>query len=659
LNNEIITTIKSGRSFLTPRKIRSIREFAEQEITIPNGPFKDLKFKINRQPFIKLYFDQVESGNWSRFMVVGCVQSGKTLGCYIIPACWFLFELDEDIILGLPSGEMATVKWKADLEPVIKKTRYSSLLPQTGSGSRGGKFTEAKFGNERMVLFLTGGGGDAKRSGATSRAVFVTELDKMDQAGNQSRETDKVKQIEARTKAFGNRAVTFGECTASIETGRIWVEYKNGTESKIVCPCPNCGKFVTPEREHLAGWKDAETELDAMDLARFHCPGCATPLDDDQRRKMNESARLIHRGQTITKTGKIRGKAPRTRTLGFRWNAFNNLLWTTADIAGMEWTAARDPDDESSEREILQFVWAKPYRPKIEDVTRLDSNDLQRRTNALPRGMVPADSQILTCGIDVNKWGGSYVLISWANGRGFVVEYGIIEFDYQTFGTEKGIDVGLTDFWERIVQGRGWTHQGQPEPIRPDGIFIDSGGTWTDTIYDFCRDKPLFMPVKGYGTNVYSDGTTRPYSERTTLTRLVLNVGERYHLQYASAKRIKYVQVDADHWKTWIHERLSTPPGENGSLVLYDAPRAEHFTFSKHLTAEKQVKKFIPGRGDVMTWETVRSNNHYFDATYLAAVCGHFKGFRLEKKSKPLNQGGHNGNQGKPGVQNLTDYFKG
>jgi hypothetical protein len=50
---------------------------------------------------------------------------------------------------------------------------------------------------------------------------------------------------------------------------------------------------------------------------------------------------------------------------------------------------------------------------------------------------------------------------------------------------------------------------------------------------------------------------------------------------------------------------------------------------AKHLTAEKRVEEFVPGKGLLSKWKRVHRNNHWFDALYNAAAAGHFCGFQL------------------------------
>jgi hypothetical protein len=61
------------------KPLRTMREFAEQEIVILEGPFRGRRFRCHRQPYTGLWFDAVDSGRWSRYVATGPMQSGKTL----------------------------------------------------------------------------------------------------------------------------------------------------------------------------------------------------------------------------------------------------------------------------------------------------------------------------------------------------------------------------------------------------------------------------------------------------------------------------------------------------------------------------------------------------------------------------------------------------
>src|SRR4051812_20474185 len=374
-----MTLIQSDlRWFLSqakPRRMRSMRQFAEGEIVIPSGPFEGRRFRCSRQPFTGLWFDAVDSGLWSRCVATGPTQSGKTLSCFVIPLLYHLFEQAETVICGLPDMDMAADKWRADILPAIEQSRYRQLLPKHGGGSRGGRVESLQFGNGATLKFMSGGGGDKSRAGFTSRVVVITETDGMDQAGATSRESDKITQLEARTRAYGGRKRIYMECTVSTEQGRTWREYQQGTRSRIVLPCPHCNAWVSPEREHLAGWTGAETQAAARAAGAFSCPDCGEFWSADERVESNRQSRLIHGEQSIDAEGSVQSAPPASDTLGFRWSAVNNLFATAGDLAADEWRSSRAPDEENAEREMRQFVWCLPVVPSKWQETALEAHE--------------------------------------------------------------------------------------------------------------------------------------------------------------------------------------------------------------------------------------------------------------------------------------------
>ena len=193
------------------RRLRSMRQFAEEEIIIPDGPYTGRRFRASRQPYTRLWFDAVDSGLWSRCVATGPTQSGKTLSGFVIPTLYHLFEFGETVILGLPDMDMAADKWNKDILPVIEQSRYRDLMPQRGGGSRGGRVESLTFRNGATLKFMSGGGSDKSRAGFTSRVVVVTETDGMDQPGATSRESDKITQPHQRYAAW-HRA---GHCNLS------------------------------------------------------------------------------------------------------------------------------------------------------------------------------------------------------------------------------------------------------------------------------------------------------------------------------------------------------------------------------------------------------------------------------------------------------------
>ena len=616
--------------------VRSMADWAEECIVLPNGPFVGEPYRHYRHPVSQLFFDAVDSGTWSRVAATGPVQNGKTLMCYVIPVLYHLFEIGETVIVGLPSMDMANDKWQEDFLPVIEASRYKNLLPTKGEGSRGGQVKRGiSFRNGATMRFMTAGGNDKKRSAYTSRVVAITEVDGMDDASESSREADKIEQIEARTGAFGRRGKRiYLECTVSIERGRIWQEISNGTNSKIVRPCPHCGEFVAPEREHLIGWEEAESEEHAAQITSFHCPACSEIWTDEDRIQAAKDCTLIHGDQTISKAGEVSGKIPQTQTLGFRWSAIDNPFVTSGDLGATEWLAFKSRDHENAEKKMRQFIWSLPYEPPDIELTPLDAEDIEQRSSQLKKGVVPDDAMAITIGIDTGKRALHWTAVAIGpDGSGRVIEYGKQPVAADKLGVRRALVEALIELGEYFDSG--W-NKSNGQLVKPSQVWIDSG--WhehTDAVYEYCATanaqmklsvgSEIYRPSKGYGEG--QRRTTR-YLAPSGKKKGMRYVGNEFHIAKVIRNGrilpgVALVHMNADHWKSELHQRLLMPSEEPLAVTLYQAASfSEHREFSKHLTAEKQVEKFIDGRGTVIVWDRIDRNNHWLDSTYSSICAG-------------------------------------
>ncbi len=614
-----------------PRKLRSMREFAEQEIVLSTGPFAGSRFRCSRQPFTGLWFDQVDSGRWNRFVGTGPSQSGKTVACFVTPLCYHLFEVGETVICGLPDLDMASDKWRQDILPIIERSRFKSLLPKKGSGSRGGSVQSIQFRNGATLRFMTGGGGDKSRAAFTSRVVVITETDGMDEPGRNSREADKISQLIARTRAFGSRARIYMECTVSTEAGKTWTEYTNGSKSRIVLPCPHCKAWVTPERDHLMGWRESNSQLEAKNSSRFACPDCGECWSDEERIEANGKCRLLHEGQSI-EDGNVVGDAPPTDTLGFRWSGVNNLFLTSGELGADEWRSSRSADEENAEREMRQFVWCLPVVPTKWEDAQIETHELASKMTDYPRGVVPPDMKFMAAAIDIGKYLNHWVVVAWCPGPvGHVIDYGRIEVPAQELGVEQAAMVALRQFRDMILEGFPMeTTDGQKRC--PNTTWVDSGYL-TSVVYAFCKESGgRFVPAIGRGA---TQQTRQWYNRPTQTGAIVRHIGEGFHINWLPAEQLYLCEVDSDHWKSWVHARLAAPIGQAASMGFFRAPPTEHLGIARHLTAEVKVEEFIAGKGVVTKWERRRKQNHWLDALYNACAAAHYCGVRLVEAEMP------------------------
>jgi phage terminase large subunit GpA-like protein len=416
------------------------------------------------------------------------------------------------------------------------------------------------------------------------------------------------------------------ECTVSTEQGRTWQEYSKGTKSQIVLPCPECRAWVAPEREHLTGWQGAENKAAARNSSAFSCPSCGAIWSNDQRVAANQQAKLLHEGQTIGADGTVDGPLPQTDTLGFRWSGVNNLFLTAGDLAADEFRAAHLPDEENAEREMRQFVWAIPVLPAKMEQISLEVNELAARMIDLPRGIVPGTATVLTAGIDLGKYLAHWVVVAWsANATGHVVDYGRLEVASDGMAVEHALMITLREFRDIVLAG--WpTAKPDGERVVPHVVFADAG-YMTPVVYAFCREAgQRFYPAVGRGA---AQQHQQQYNRPTQTGSITKFIGEGYHANWLPAEQLYLIEMDADHWKTWVHQRLKSPVGTPGAMTLFQAAPQEHLALAKHLTAEVKTEEFIAGKGVVTKWNRVRRQNHWFDALYNACAAGHGANVRL------------------------------
>lgn len=627
--------------------IRSMRQFAEQEIIIPDGDFQDLPFRVDRQPFTKLWFDACDDSQWNTFVACGPTQTGKSLSCLVIPACYHLFEMRENVIIGVPRMEIAEEKWFKDIQPTIMKTSYADLLPRKGPGSKGGIGETMMFANGAILKFMTGGVKGGVRA-FTSRVVLITETDAFVQStkGNQL-ETNPIRQLIARTRHYSNRKRIYMECTVTNQSGYIWSYWSTGSQGQIALQCPYCHKLIVPFDEikeglpiqdkwrlSLRGWQDAEDEVTAGEKSFFYCPSCAAKWTEEDRREANLYARVIHRGQTVSSPPcdpEIIGSLPRTRTFSLRWSAPNNFFTDSHFIGEEEWKAANSSESDAAQLEVTQYVWTIPIDILTDDTALLSTEGCERRfSNDIEKGKIPHNAISICCGLDLGLRFGHFVLLAAVPCSDDepipesadddhpektlyhinLFDYGVINIPIEDLGAEVAMPAALRDFRDHL-------HTQYPNQI--DQIWCDAR-YHTDLVYEVSRDEsqdlPIFRPCWGWGRDQQGQGV---YSSPKKDASHLLYVGTAYHINEIETAGVERVDIDSVEWKCRVHAGFLTPRHRHSSICLF-APleKKGHRTFAKHLTAARQRRQFVLNRGVVTKWEQLRHADHFFDATYLA-----------------------------------------
>jgi hypothetical protein len=251
------------------------------------------------------------------------------------------------------------------------------------------------------------------------------------------------------------------------------------------------------------------------------------------------------------------------------------------------------------------------------------------RISGLDRLQVPANTMKITVGIDVGKYSCHYVVTAWIKGGGGVIaDYGIAEVtgtdvndDDATI--ERCIYHALVRWRDELLRSDIVDAAGSERTI--DAVFVDSGA-YSQSIYEFVRQVggPPFYATKGIG------GYRQPKPSETTL------LGRELHASYLAADKIWLYNLNADYWKRYVHERFLTPTFNEanmirpGSLSIFQPQGSKkHISFSQHIVAEEWVSEFKQGKGERCYWMVHNRNNHWLDATSMAAAAAGMQGISL------------------------------
>ena len=290
----------------------------------------------------------------------------------------------------------------------------------------------------------------------------------------------------------------------------------------------------------------------------------------------------------------------------------------------------------------------EPLPDETDAVESLKSDQICAKANNRPRGEVPAGADVLTAFIDVQERLLYYAVCVWKpDFTGHVVDYGTypdqrraefnarkaprtLRMSHPGTGLEGSIYAGLEALVDNLV-GREWRQEGGAV-LRLNLLLIDANwGQVTETVHQFCRESAhaaVLMPSRGQGIGA----ANKPISEYDR--KRGDRIGHHWWVPSMKGKRrvLRHLEIDTNYWKSFIHERLATAPGDRGCLSLFGQQDRvyRHRMFAEHLTAEYCVRTAGRGR-TVDEWKLLASkpDNHWFDCLVGCAAGASMRGIVL------------------------------
>lgn len=619
------------------------------------GPRGGERYRDDWQPVIGVLWDELDRNHWKEVAVTGPVQASKSFGALVVPTLRDIVELKYSPILGVPEADMFADKWDRDFKPVLESSHdLRWLLPEVGSGQRGGRVRDrVTFGNGTDLKVMSRGGQSTNKAGYTTPRLRITEAAGFSEASTSDRdeEADTYRQLVSRLGAFDlmdPRRLVLIEGTGTIADHLPWRlrgadddERLISTRSRLVSPCPHCEAWISPEREHLVGWQNAESVMQAYEQARFVCPECGLEIDDEQRRAAMQDVRIVHYGQEITPGGNIVGDLPPVFRLWFRWSAWHNCLVNAGTVAAAEWEADQieegTSDRENAERDLCQKKWAVPFVSTLADQEPLKAQTIRKKTDQWPRNILPPDTRFLTVGCDLGDWTGWWFSIAWREcGELYCPAYGAFDVKRtQDDDIETRFPGAISEFIEEVIEPGFFVEGGGN--ILPDAVWFDCGYR-PDDVASAIRSRGKvfanrYRACRGRGASVRgrSGAAGAAYQHPKKVTTGKPRIGTQWFMEINHERRIPEITFNADYWKLYLDSRLRAMRGCKGALSFYRADsKNEHAKVSNHLANEQFIKTWKPGVGLVEEW-VLSGDNHWKDAAAMACAAGDSVGFRLQE----------------------------
>ena len=559
-------------------------EMAEALIVLPDTTPEPGPIRLDRTPFILEPLNDVADLGVREITIIAGSQLCKTT-LEIIVECWIIHEHPAECLFLMGRDEDAESIARDRTEPILKASPELAALVT----SWGRQVTQKRIAINGAKIYFDTAGSAAAVSSKPIEIVCADELhlhpDNLNGEGSPYDLAKKRVSNYANSKLIGTSTPTHPHMIG-------WVLFLAGTQHVWHYQCPLCGAFHDYQFSQIKvpeGERDSQRIRD-MRLAWYECQSCHGKITESQKDAMMRGGKYIAQNQ---QTENPSHKSYHISGIASPWRTFSQII--------AEFFESKDNPAklQSFNNTTLGINW----EDRVGAISMSSDN-----TGFGPRGFVPKDAQLMTCGVDWHGQRKGYYWSMWAWGWldnvrcGWLVDHGQV-YD--------PLDIaGVT--WARewsTVDGVVWK--------LPILTGADSGWNASE-VYQFCAPHyPQVRPTKGAET--VAGSTIRESTIDTT--------------KHKCSGGMRLLSIHTNYYKDMIASNVC--PGGAWEFCNDVDP-----VFKKHLQNEHKIRD-----GKKLTWQPkyVGAPNHYLDTCVIAAAIADWAGLdRLragagaeKKKRKP------------------------
>ena len=329
-----------------------------------------------------------------------------------------------------------------------------------------------------------------------------------------------------RTRTFGSAGMTVAESSpgrlvpsskwkartpheAPPATG-ILALYNRGDRRRWYWPCPSCGDFFEGSFKLLQTDKDLSPVQAARKVVMI-CPENGCVIEPRHQRAMNGAGLWVGDGQSVSASGKLKGRARVSSIASFWLKGTAAAFSTWPELMEKFLVAKADYETTGEETAIKATVnvdQAEPYLPVAAQFEQsVEVEDLVSRVEPYALETVPAEARFLTAAVDVQGNRFEVLVRAWGEHRdSWIVDFFTIFQTVTPDGDERLLDPAVyPEDWRLLISrvlNRTYKIAGDAEgrAMAIARMAIDTGGAKgvTQLAYDFfslCRRRKISKRV--------------------------------------------------------------------------------------------------------------------------------------------------------------------
>lgn len=547
-------------NFRAPEQL-TVDEWADKYRVLPETSAEAGPWRTSRTPYLREPMRAFTDPKIHRIVMVASSQVGKSE--FELNCIGFIIMQDPGSILYIQPSEADAKKFSRQrIAPMIRACKQLRERVSEAKARDGGNTIMQKF-FPGGSLTLTGSNSAPALASMPIRYVIGDERDRWaDSAGT---EGDPWELAQARQITFYNRKSVEVSTPTTKGSSKIEDSYNIGTQERWTHQCPNCGEYSEINFESIKHTVNKHSvngrEVVSVEVEGHQCPVCGLVFSQAVMRKQ---------------PARWEASNPEAYQNGVR------SFWLTAFASPwVEWhSILLDVYNNADNPEKLKVVYNTKLGKLWEhrDVNQSDE-ELLGRCEEYPAEL-PDGVLCLTCGVDTQDDRLEYEVVGWGKNG-------------ESWGIKKGYIMGAPDFpatWERLddVIDRAYKFQ-SGQALQISITLIDSGGHFTQTVYEQCRKRQAkkVFAIKGRG------GEGIP----------IVNPPKRVAIRDNKRVTCWLYSLGVDAGKAIIYSNIQVQtPGARYMHFPRGHERGYDINFFNGLISERMVKKKTAA-GYKWTWE--------------------------------------------------------